>query len=99
MTVANTSLNQLKKKILQHKLRLNIAFCFSELTMWLLLVRITATLVKDFHVLYLEVLKWILVDKILISPEGKDNFLDVRSGHTSALNRFVLTWPCWPAQV
>lgn len=63
MTVANTSLNQLKKKkILQHKLRLNIAFCFSELTMRLLLVRITAILVKDFRVLYLEVLKWILID-------------------------------------
>lgn len=38
-----------KKKILQHKLRFNIAFCFSELTMWLLLVRKILILVTNFQ--------------------------------------------------
>lgn len=88
--MANTSLNQFKKEILQHKLGLDVAFCCPGPPPWLPLVTAAAVSAKDAHVFKPGHGKR---DFILVSAEGEEGFLDVESGHTSVLNRFVLAWP------
>lgn len=91
LTVANTSLNHFKKKkIPQHKLGLDVAFCCPGPPAWLPLVTVAAESAKDARVLNPGTLKGIF---FVVSAEGEAGFVDVESGHTSVLNRFVLAWP------